>query len=57
VIPTFSSRMTNYGSLFLGSRTNVAYGDKVIGTNYTLPRIASTTLLNSASSPSPASRS
>jgi len=49
--------MTNYGSLFLGSRTNVAYGDKVIGTNYTLPRIASTTLLNSASSPSPASRS
>ena len=27
----------NYGSLFLGPRTNVAYGDKVIGTNHTLP--------------------
>src|SRR3954451_1985525 len=33
----FLNRMTNYGSLFLGSRTNVAYGDKVIGTNHTLP--------------------
>jgi sulfopropanediol 3-dehydrogenase len=33
----FLSGMTNYGSLFLGSRTNVAYGDKVIGTNHTLP--------------------
>ena len=30
-------RMTNYGALFLGPRTNVAYGDKVIGTNHTLP--------------------
>jgi sulfopropanediol 3-dehydrogenase len=29
--------MRNYGSLFLGPRTNVAYGDKVIGTNHTLP--------------------
>jgi sulfopropanediol 3-dehydrogenase len=29
--------MTNYGALFLGARTNVAYGDKVIGTNHTLP--------------------
>ena len=29
--------MTNYGSLFLGKQTNVAYGDKVIGTNHTLP--------------------
>jgi len=29
--------MQNYGSLFLGPRTNVAYGDKVIGTNHTLP--------------------
>jgi sulfopropanediol 3-dehydrogenase len=29
--------MTNYGALFLGHRTNVAYGDKVIGTNHTLP--------------------
>jgi sulfopropanediol 3-dehydrogenase len=33
----FLERMRNYGSLFLGSRTNVAYGDKVIGTNHTLP--------------------
>src|ERR1700730_10543061 len=33
----FLARMSNYGSLFLGSRTNVAYGDKVIGTNHTLP--------------------
>ena len=32
-----SSSMTNYGALFLGPRTNVAYGDKVIGTNHTLP--------------------
>ena len=33
----FLQRMTNYGALFLGHRTNVAYGDKVIGTNHTLP--------------------
>jgi sulfopropanediol 3-dehydrogenase len=33
----FLSKMKNYGALFLGSRTNVAYGDKVIGTNHTLP--------------------
>lgn len=33
----FLTRMTNYGALFLGHRTNVAYGDKVIGTNHTLP--------------------
>ena len=33
----FLNRMTNYGALFLGPRTNVAYGDKVIGTNHTLP--------------------
>src|SRR6202165_4523373 len=33
----FLNNMRNYGSLFLGSRTNVAYGDKVIGTNHTLP--------------------
>ena len=33
----FLERMTNYGSLFLGKETNVAYGDKVIGTNHTLP--------------------
>ncbi len=29
--------MTNYGALFLGSRTTVAFGDKVIGTNHVLP--------------------
>ncbi|MBX9845958.1 MAG: histidinol dehydrogenase [Xanthobacteraceae bacterium] len=34
---TFLNGMKNYGSLFLGARTNVAYGDKVIGTNHTLP--------------------
>jgi sulfopropanediol 3-dehydrogenase len=33
----FLERMRNYGSLFLGRETNVAYGDKVIGTNHTLP--------------------
>ena len=33
----FLHRMTNYGALFLGPETNVAYGDKVIGTNHTLP--------------------
>jgi sulfopropanediol 3-dehydrogenase len=33
----FLASMTNYGALFLGPRTNVAYGDKVIGTNHTLP--------------------
>jgi sulfopropanediol 3-dehydrogenase len=33
----FLRHMTNYGALFLGPRTNVAYGDKVIGTNHTLP--------------------
>jgi sulfopropanediol 3-dehydrogenase len=33
----FLKGMKNYGSLFLGVRTNVAYGDKVIGTNHTLP--------------------
>ena len=33
----FLNTMKNYGSLFLGPRTNVAYGDKVIGTNHTLP--------------------
>jgi sulfopropanediol 3-dehydrogenase len=33
----FLSGMRNYGALFLGARTNVAYGDKVIGTNHTLP--------------------
>jgi sulfopropanediol 3-dehydrogenase len=33
----FLDNMTNYGALFLGPRTNVAFGDKVIGTNHTLP--------------------
>ena len=33
----FLKHMTNYGALFLGPETNVAYGDKVIGTNHTLP--------------------
>ena len=33
----FLHHMTNYGSLFLGPETNVAYGDKVIGTNHILP--------------------
>ncbi len=33
----FLNHMKNYGALFLGARTNVAYGDKVIGTNHTLP--------------------
>lgn len=33
----FLNNMKNYGALFLGARTNVAYGDKVIGTNHTLP--------------------
>ena len=33
----FLKNMTNFGALFLGPRTNVAYGDKAIGTNHTLP--------------------
>jgi len=33
----FLDNMTNYGAIFLGPETNVAYGDKVIGTNHTLP--------------------
>lgn len=33
----FLNGLTNYGALFLGPRTNVAFGDKVIGTNHTLP--------------------
>jgi sulfopropanediol 3-dehydrogenase len=35
----FRDTMRNYGALFLGPRTNVAYGDKVIGTNHTLPTL------------------
>lgn len=33
----FLDHLKNYGSLFLGVRTTVSYGDKVIGTNHTLP--------------------
>lgn len=33
----FLEHMTCYGALFLGPRTNVSNGDKVIGTNHTLP--------------------
>lgn len=33
----FRDKLQNYGAMFLGPRTNVAYGDKVIGTNHTLP--------------------
>lgn len=33
----FLKRLKNYGALFLGPRTNVSFGDKVIGTNHTLP--------------------
>ncbi|MCA1368727.1 histidinol dehydrogenase [Bradyrhizobium sp. BRP14] len=33
----FLDNMRNYGALFLGARTNVSFGDKVIGTNHTLP--------------------
>jgi len=35
----FLERMKNYGALFLGPQTNVSYGDKVIGTNHTLPTL------------------
>jgi len=33
----FLDKLSNYGALFLGQETNVSYGDKVIGTNHTLP--------------------
>lgn len=33
----FLENLSNYGALFLGKETNVAYGDKIIGTNHTLP--------------------
>jgi len=35
----FLDQMRNYGALFLGPETNVSYGDKVIGTNHTLPTL------------------
>lgn len=34
---SFSRRLSNYGSLFIGEETTVAYGDKTIGTNHILP--------------------
>jgi sulfopropanediol 3-dehydrogenase len=37
----FLQHLQNYGALFLGPRTNVAFGDKVIGTNHTLPTMKS----------------
>jgi sulfopropanediol 3-dehydrogenase len=37
----FLEKMRNYGALFLGPETNVSYGDKVIGTNHTLPTLGS----------------
>ena len=33
----YFERLTNYGSLFIGPETTVAYGDKTIGTNHILP--------------------
>ena len=33
----YFERLTNYGSLFIGEETTVAYGDKCIGTNHILP--------------------
>jgi sulfopropanediol 3-dehydrogenase len=33
----YFDRLTNYGSLFIGEETTVAYGDKSIGTNHILP--------------------
>ena len=35
----FLEHLTNFGALFLGPRTNVSFGDKVIGTNHTLPTL------------------
>ena len=35
----FLSELSNFGAMFVGPRTNVAYGDKVIGTNHTLPTL------------------
>ena len=35
----FLENMRNFGALFLGPETNVSYGDKVIGTNHTLPTL------------------
>ena len=38
----FLEKMTNYGALFLGGKTNVAFGDKVIGTNHLANKRSST---------------
>jgi sulfopropanediol 3-dehydrogenase len=35
----FLEHLRNFGALFLGPRTNVSFGDKVIGTNHTLPTL------------------
>ena len=37
LFPTSSARLKNYGSLFIGEETTVAYGDKCSGTNHILP--------------------
>lgn len=57
----FLENMQNFGALFLGPRTNVAYGDKVIGTNHTLPtrkaaRYTGGCGLGSSSKPAPIKR-
>jgi sulfopropanediol 3-dehydrogenase len=38
-LPLYLERLRNYGSLFLGERATVAYGDKAIGTNHVLPTL------------------
>ena len=38
-LPTYLSRLRNYGSLFLGNEATVAYGDKAVGTNHVLPTL------------------
>ena len=37
----FSNRLRNYGSLFIGEMASVVYSDKCVGTNHTLPTMAS----------------
>ena len=38
-LPMYLERLRNYGSLFLGERATVAYGDKGVGTNHVLPTL------------------
>jgi sulfopropanediol 3-dehydrogenase len=38
-LPYYLDRLRNYGSLFLGERATVAYGDKAVGTNHVLPTL------------------